>query len=409
MKKISILAVVTLALLAGITSCSKAADGLDSGDSNNKTGKLSISFNLPGEAPSTRAIAPSTSKPTTSWADITRAMIIFVDPVASVVKDARTVTLPAAGGTSTTNMYEGVLANSTGYDAYIIGNYPLTWAVGTMKGKALNALSLAVPTSSNYGTSSHFDTGSTGYSEVEDIFVAKQSNVIVNADENNTHSTAFVLTRINSLFRVRIDVNTMASTTRNDKISFTAPSAMVSIRRVATGYLLTGSTTYPVQPTGTAISPGTYSFANATNKALNVFYKTAAMKNTNPTSGTHTNPGTMLTGNVTLWNEYKIYPAGSNETVVGSGKHKFDIVLSALTTDATYVPSGHTSPVAQGTRIFWNGQVQNAVGPNQILELNINLETAGTTELPPVGEYGNLNITVSIAQWGDIISSDLPM
>ncbi|MEG0647842.1 MAG: hypothetical protein RR471_11825, partial [Bacteroides sp.] len=343
-----------------------------------------------------------------TWASINRAMIIFVEPVTSIVKDARAVTLPSSGSAAITNAYTGVVANSTGYDAYIIGNFPSTWAVGTMKGKNLSMLTFTAPAATNYNGGAHFDSGSTGYGEVEDIFVAKQSNVVVNADENNTHESAFALTRINSLFRVRIDAKTNAAITKNDKIDFANPTAMVSIRRIATDYVLTGSTTYPIQPSGTATSPGTYSFANAT-KALNVFFKADAMKDANPTSDTHSNSTTILNGNITFWNEYKIFPAGSNASGTGSGLNKFDIVLSAVTTDATYIPTGHTAAVPAGTRIYWNGQIQNAVGPNQILELNIMLETAGTTTLPPVGAYGNLEINVSISQWGDINSSYLPM
>lgn len=408
MNKLSILAVSILTLLVSVTSCSKTPNDPGSGEQAG-TGKLSISFNLPSGATETRAITASTAKPVTSWAGITRAMILFVDPLTNVVKDARAVTLPTTGSAGTNNAYTGVIASATGYDAYIVGNYPATWAVGTMKGKNLTTLPFAAPVATDYGNGTpHYDAGSTGYGEVEDIFVAKQSNVVINADANNIHSTPFVLSRINSLFRVRVDVNTKASTTRNDRVNFTASTAMVSIRRAATSYMLAGSTTYPMVGNPAAVSPGTYSFANVT-KALNVFYKAGAMQSVNPSSATHLNPQTIIAGSVTLWNEYKIYPGGSNETSLGSGLNKFDIVLSAVTTDGTYIPAGHTTPVAAGTRVYWSGQVQNAVGPNQILELNIPLETAGTIDLPPVGEYGNINITVSIVQWGDIVSSELPM
>lgn len=409
MNKLSILAAGILALLVGVTSCSKTPDGTTEGEETG-TGKLSISLSLPSGTSETRAITASTAKPVTSWANLTRAMILFVDPLTNVVKDARAVILPATGSAGTNNAYTGVIASSaTGYDAYIVGNYPAIWAVGTMKGRNLTTLPFAAPAATGYGNGTpHYDAGSTGYGEVEDIFVAKQSNVIINADANNIHSMPFVLARINSLFRVRLDVNTKASTTRNDRVNFTAPTAMISIRRAATSYILAGSTTYQMVGNPTAISPGAYSFANAT-KALNVFYKTAAMKDANPSATTHTNPETIITGGVTLWNEYKVYPGGSNETNLGSGLNKFDIVLSAVTTDGTYIPVGHTTPVVAGTRVYWSGQVQNAVGPNQILELNIPLETAGTIDLPPVGEYGNINITVSIVQWGDIIASDLPL
>lgn len=405
-RKSSLWAWALLALFAGITSCSQDSDNDRSGEEG-KSGKLTISFTIPAET-QTRAMLPSTAKPVTTWANISRAMIIFVDPGTNMVKDARAVTLPTSGSAATTNAYTGVVANAAGYDAYIIGNFPSTWAVGTMKGQNLSTLTFTAPTATDYNGSVHFDTGSTGYGEVEDIFVAKQTNVIVNADDNNTHGTAFALTRINSLFRVRLDANTHASTTKNDKIDFAKPTTMVSIRRAATGYLLTGSTTYPIQPSGTATSPGSYSFANAT-KALNVFFKADAMKDTNPTAATHSNHTTLLAGEVTFWNEYKIFPGGSNATGAGTGLNKFDIVLSGVTKDGTYIPSGSTTPVSAGTRIYWSGQVQNAVGPNQILELNIMLETAGTTTLPPVGAYGNLEISVSLAQWGDINSSYLPM
>lgn len=423
MKKYPILTVIILALLVGLTSCSKTTDGSGGGDDGDgTTGKLSLTLSLPMNAPFTRAIAPSTAKPITTWASVNpnRVIILFVDPADGVIKDARKVEgIPTAGVADTPlpektiKTFTGVNSSPTGgYDVYIIGNYPTTWSLGVMKGLPLSALTFSAPSAAGYATSNHFDGGlSAGYDEVEDIFVAKQKGVEVKADETRSHNTPFELTRINSLFRVRIDVTTNAATTRNDKVSFTAPTTMVSIRRAATGYVLTGETEYGILPNpliNKAASPGTYSFANAT-KALNVFYQSAPMKNTAPEAAKYTAPGTMLVDGITLWNEYKIFPGGSNATNQGSGLDKFDIVLSAVTADGSYIPSGHTEPVGMGTRVYWSGQVQNAVGPNQILELVVRLENAGTITLPPVGSYGSLNITASIVSWGDIIPSELPM
>lgn len=406
MKKRSILTAIATVLLLGITSCSKESG--EKGDDSDGTGKLSITFNLPVDGPKSRAIAPSKAKPVTTWSSISRAIIIFVNPTTGIIKDAREMILPADGTGNATNVYMGVVANPTGYTAYILGNYPAAWSVATMKGRDYASFVFAPSAAASYAGSPHFDNGSTGYGEVDDIFVARQTNVIVNADTNNEFNTPFALARINSLFRARIDVITKNATTKNSVIDFAASTAMFSIRRTATSYSLVGTTNYP-SSSGVLASPGAYSFANTAKKELNVFYKQDAMKDANPKKETHTNPETMLVNPITFWNEYRIFPGGSNETTVGSGKDKFDIVLSGLTKDDTYIPTGYTKPVPAGTRIFWSGQVQNAVGPNQILELNIVLESAGTTTLPEVGEYGNLTIKATLVQWGDIISSELPM
>lgn len=407
MKKRSILTAIAAVLLLGMTSCSKES-GEKGGDGDNGTGKLSVTFNLPVDAPKSRAIAPSKAKPVTMWSSISRAIIIFVNPTTGIIKDARDMILPDDGTGSATNVYQGVVASATGYTAYIIGNYPAGWSVATMKGRDFASFVFAPSAAASYAGSPHFDNGSTGYGEVDDIFVARQTNVIVNADTNNEFATPFALARINSLFRVRIDVTTKNATTKNSAIDFAASTAMFSIRRTATSYSLVGTTNYPSSG-GVLASPGAYSFANTAKKELNVFYKQDAMKDAAPKKETHTNPETMLTAPITFWNEYRVFPGGSNETTVGSGKDKFDIVLSALTKDDTYIPTGYTKPVPAGTRVFWSGQVQNAVGPNQILELNIVLENAGSTTLPEVGEYGNLNIKTTLVQWGEIISSELPM
>lgn len=404
-KQLLNLTIALFALTFGFASCTSTAPDAPSDD---KTGGLTVKFSLAGAGAQTKAIAASTSKPHTTWGDITRAMILFVDP-ANVVRDARAVTLPTTGDANATNTYLNVVAG-TNYDVYIVGNYPTTWNVATIKGANLNTLEITAPAEAGYATSPHFDVATFGYGETGDIFVAKKSGVNVVADATTPVADPFMLTRINSLFRIRLDIETKKQETKNDLIGFTAPTAMFSVRRAATAYQLTGATAYTTAA-GAASGVGTYLWGNgatATTKHLNVFFKQAALASANPTAATHTNPTTIVAAgsdyNVTLWNEYRIFPGTQ---VLAQGTDKFDIVLSALTTNANYIPAGHTAPVPLGTRIFWSGQVQQPVGPNQILELNIAVNGAGGTTLPPVGEYGGLTITVGIVPWGDIVSGNL--
>lgn len=395
-KTISIMAVAA-ALLVSVTSCSKNEGNPDAG----KTGDLKITFSIDGSDQPTKAAPVSTARPKTSWSNISNMMILFVNSGTNIVADAREITGFASG----TAIFQNVAANSsTGWDCYIVGNYPSTWSAGYVVGKnVVTQLTITAPLSTSYATGGLVESGATAYDEVPEIFVAKQSGVKIIADGNSPLPPTFKLARAISLLRVRID----KSPNNNNDIDFA--TAQIAVRRATTTYSLSGTYNYTVADgtTGLSTFPGTYT--PAPPAPANVFYKAEAMKTTPPPVADYDNGGTILQDGITLWNDYQIWPGGGLKTDLGS--LKFDIVISGVTAPGTsYIPFGKTTAVPAGTRVFWTGAVQQKVGPNQILELVITLNTAGSDgPVTPVGEYGDLSIAVQILPWGDIQYVDMPL
>lgn len=394
MKKTFAILSVAFALLS-FSSCQQ--------DAKNETGsgKLTITFGLEDGV---KAYTQSTAKPTTSWANnIKSMMILFVE--SGVVKDVRAVNLPTvAEGNATigdvTRVFTNVIAGN--YTAYIIANYDQTgiatkyqsatgtaWDVSSVKGKNIADLLLHLTASAAWTTDKDAVTeaSSTGYGEAGEIFLAKRTGINVIQDANTDYSsTPFTLTRAVSLFRVRID-----PTTVNAGVSFTDAEASIRIRRAGT-YINPDGMVFPALPVGT-----------------NLIYAKQFLTTATP-AGYSSGSIIDAANGQTVWKDVRIFPGGSGTpgNSDGTNSSKFDIVLCG-TAPAGYVNAAG-APVTAGTKLYWQGTVQGTILANQILEVNVTLNSKGTSgEVPGVTATGNLTIKANVADWGNIISTDLPI
>ena len=412
-------------MVIGATSCAKTGgDQIDQG-----TGSVTISLDL-NDGKATRATA-STARPITTWAKVSRMMILFVNTADSKVVDARVIsnypTDLTTSGPITETFTDVKASPTTGWDTYIVGNYPndptTGWNVGNVIGKNIaTQLKIAAPNvvvTNNSATPdddglSLYNAGTT-YGEAPEIFVAKKLAAEVKVPNGgaplNLTSSPFRLTRAVSLVRIRVDQNpTEALSNANIDLS----TAVFAIRRATTTYSLPGSYSYKATDvvTGNTTFPGT--FEPTLPSDANVFWSKKAVQTTEPTTGYDFGPSATAKAikveGIDLWNEYMIWAGGNrNTTDATENAKRFDIVLSGVTKDASYVPVGQTATVPKDTRVYWTGQVDAIVGPNQILELDLTLKTAGSTGTPDVGQYGSLEIAVNLVGWGDIINVDVPM
>ncbi len=400
------------------TSCNKDVNNAN----EDGKGTVTVSFAL-NDGKETRAAA-STARPTTTWNNVERMMILFVEKDGVEVKDARIVNRPSdlTNATQITQTFTDVKANPTdGWDTYIVGNYPDSWNVGNVIGQSINnQLKMPAPkitvTDDPLTTVSDDDgaglaPAGTTYGEAPEIFVAKKpaSEVKIPIGGKLTISSPFTLTRAVSLIRIRVDQDP-AEALANANIDFS--KAVFAVRRATTTYSLPGTYTYKTADATTgATFPGT--FEPATVSDTNVFWSNKNTLTAEPTTGYDfgTTPSPIKAAGIDLWSEYMVWAGGNrNNTEAAENAKRFDIVLSGITKNASYVPLGQTTPVAKGTRVYWTGAVDAIVGPNQILELDLTLKTAGSTgSTPEVGQYGTLEIFVNLIGWGDIINVDLPM
>lgn len=354
----------------------------------NKTGQVKVAFGFDKQT-NTKALTRSTAKPTTSWsANIKQLMILFADKSTGQVKAARSIAVPNENTlTQQTTVLQNIPAGT--FEAYLIANYNEAnlqrlningpWNEGNVVGKDIKSLTLQLVANDAFSKTSTENTVS-AFKSPSEVFMAKQE-VTVQADQT-TSAPTFDLTRIISILRVRID----QSQNGNNVVDFAHANADLRIRKISNQF-----------------NPKN-SFSGLA--ATNIIYTKGAevYKKEEPNSGYK--GGTILdkANNITLWSDAFIFPGGSKT----SGDKKFDIVLGAMA-PVGYIPLGKTEALQTPAMVYWSGQVQEAVTENNILEINCILKQAGSTEVPEIGSYGNLNLTFNIVEWGNIASTNIEM
>ncbi|MFV0553603.1 MAG: hypothetical protein ACK5LR_02755 [Mangrovibacterium sp.] len=391
MKKSFILAVMAAVFtMPFLGSCSKDAE---TDGPNQEVGEVKVSFAFEQTA-QTKASA-STMKPTTSWSNNIKDLMLLFTDASGVVTEARQLAPPATNDMAQhSETVTGVKAGA--YKMYLIANYNesnIARAAGTgvgtdnewteaVKGKNISALTLELVNHTGFALVGTENTNTEAYQSPAEIFMATaEATIVADASAN----AAFSLTRIVSLFRVRID----QSHNGNDEVDFSTGD--IRIRNINTEY-----------------NPSTYEAGLA---KTNLIFADGGFSSVEPTSADgYFDAGTngMLSGDYTLWGDYIIFPGGS-AVVGGESEKKFNVVISGI------APTGYVAGDAgaitdpTGVRVYWSGQVTAEVAENSIIEVNLTLKTAGTVDIDEVSDYGNLDIEVDLIGWGNItsVSQDL--
>ena len=347
----------------------------------NGTGTVTYTFGFESIAAKS-AVETSTAKPTTGWNDVKQLVLILVNKETKLVDDVREITsIPNdASLTEFTTLIDNVVAGS--YEAHLVANYNDSniatvgdWGP-SKKGQNINTFLLNLVKNTD---SAAAQAGVNAYKPVSEIFVSKKNVVVV--DSGNSE-VSFDLTRAVSIFRVRVD----QSAEINKKVDFQAVTSSVRIRRVATQYNL-----------ATGVNKNT-SLVN------NLIFSKGCFMNTEPTAANGYDGGKMLSGSLTSWSDQIILPGGHNTV----GAEKLDLVIGGIA-PVGYTPLGLSEPLTIPTPVYWSGQVQADVTANNILEVNCTLLSAGSIDIPDVGTYGDLAITVNIVEWGNIKSTNIEM
>ena len=383
---LSILMVVAIST-ATFMSCTNSDTNVPQEVDSNKGG-VRISLGFGDDSDATRTDTPtdgeSTARPTTDWDNIKQLMILFVqnDPddlrggYPNEVIAARYIDIPESKNTNTHNMVLPTVPIGK-YRAYIISNYneanifngKAIWDLGNVVGRSINDLTLSLVNNAD----------ANGFTSPAEIFSAYNADVTIKENKENI-IPFFTLKREVSIFRTRIN----KSKNGNDLVDFKHAKASIYIRKVVKDYSLGTKHNFTVTA------------GDFIKKEQNVF------SSVNPTSGY---TGTVLKGDdYTLWSDVLMFPGGSGS----EGAKKFDLVLCGMA-KAGYIPLGEDKPLDKETLIYWNAQVAQSIGANEILEVNCLLEQSGSTTLPDVGTFGNLELDIKIAKWGNIKSINIEM
>lgn len=375
MRKLVQLFVLIPLLAAGLLSCNKEEEVVK----DRGTGNVKMSFGF-SENPEGRAVPVSGKKPTTSWRDNVKDLIILFAKD-GVVVDARSVTPPKAADLSAQSVNLKNIPANTNCDVYVIANSGQTgisrqgWTPENAKGRRVQDLLMALTTAT-------MPTGVTGagYNPPAEIFMADQ-RVTIEADKDNNITTPFALTRVVSLIRVRL----VPKGDNLSKIDFTGTDkAFIFLRRV--------SPSMDVLKTFTAVVPADGVFVNQ------------PFLSTEPTDG-YAGAGNILGNGVTCYRDFLCFPGGS----ATAGAQKFDIMIRGTTKTNNYIPAGATTPLPVNSPVYWSGAISQPVASNRILEVVVTVQSVGEKDEPGVGSYGNLTIKVNLVEWGNITQTELPV
>jgi len=383
MRKLVQLFVLIPLLAAGLLSCNKEEEVVK----DRGTGNVKMSFGF-SENPEGRAVTASGKKPTTTWKDNVKDLIVLFADANGMVVDARSVAPPTGAdiGEKTVNL-KNVPATAN-CDIYVIANSGQAaninrpdWNVTTAKGRLADDLLMQLMETTK---PTELGTGK-GFLPPAEIFMATQK-VTIAPDRDNNITTPFRLTRAVSLIRVRLILKGDNAT----KINFTETGkASIFLRRI--------NPSVDVEKNYTPISGG----------GNDGVYVNLPFLGTEPTAG-YTGTGDILdaTNGVTLYRDFICFPGGS-ATV---GAQKFDITIKGTTKDATYVPAGANAPLAANSSVYWSGAISQAIGANNILDVVVTVQSHGDSTPPEEpGSYGNLSIKVNLVEWGNVTMTELPV
>lgn len=397
MKKISIL-LLSACILLGVSSCSKTAED-DANSTQIGTGQVSLAFGFDGsnEESKTRAVT-SSAIPTTTWAKNIKSMsIIIAESETGIIRSVYNVAsanLPTDAGTpAPTSPKYTIQGIPTGtYHAYVVANYdqtssPFATVAGVAPSTPINGSLVSSNISSLLFTLNALSTGIVGTDpagaelkgQPSEIFVAKTTATFnITADVNtDLTSTPLKLTRSVSLMRVRVN----KTATINQGVDFTDASTVVRVRRHAQSLKMVGGTVF-----------------GAMSKEQQVLYMQGPLSTTNTPADYSAAIGVSPT-DYHAWRDYLVFPGGSTST----SADKYNIVIGAMA-PVGYVPAATTSnpnpaPISAKTMVYWQGAVSSAFAANKIIVINMEITTAGVTEIENPLTYGNLDIKVDLVDW----------
>ena len=396
-------------LLVGLsmTACSEKNEvsGTEDGEKSSFTIKLA----LQNTDMNTRA-AQSTAIPSTSWGNIHQVQLFLYDAT-NTVRFSDVVTPSTTQSTFTyTDVPVGnytvvLVANVKSSTDPVVtsldnGATAAEWTKWTVRQKSATGMLIKQKT----GTFPTF-TGSalaakTAYVEPSEVFMGEATGVTITANTTTT-VPAITLKREVSLMRLRLNVKDGDGVVNEnvDKGVDFAQDASIMIHRL---------------PDHLKILAGNAGGVTATSTVDNILSisGTGVFKTADPTTGYA--PTAILSGNFTMWRDIVVFPNNGGRannaatTGMATAAQQYFIVVSGRGKVGHVLANG--TALTQEATVYWSGVVKENFSPNVIREVNLTLQTGGTTDVPvnPT-EYGGLIINVNApAPWdSNIVNSDI--
>lgn len=399
----------SLLTVLAISSCSDRKN--DQEPVGDKIGEFTVKFAFEAAASAGGTKAASTAIPETSWKNIKQLQFLIYDVSKRVVFSdvfdpssesgviTKTYTEIPVGNNYTIVAVANAKQSTLPIQTFLPGAAgSVEWGKFNVRQKNASQMLLKHKPSS---FPAYFSApGKSAFAEPAEIFIGSISGVNVTA--GNTGSPAAIsLKREVSLMRVRLNVKDADAGVNNMNsakgVDFTKDASVVIYRLPNEMKILAGN-------------EGGVGANSEVNHALVVSGTADMFKTSNPSTGY--NPKVILGGNFTMWRDIIVFPNDQRSTASNPGNadvaRQYFIVVSGRGKIGHVLADG-TTLNAEKT-VFWSGVIKEKFISNQIREVNITLQTGGSTVVPqnPL-QYGGLNIKVNApAPWdSNIVSSDI--
>ncbi len=396
-------------LLVGLsmTACSDKNEvpGTEDGEKSSFTIKLALQ-----NSNTNVTRAQSTAIPATSWSNIHQVQLFLYDAT-NTVRFSDVITPSSAQSTFTySDVPVGtytvvVVANAKSSTDPVVtsldnGATAAEWTKWTVRQKSAIGMLIKQKTGAFPAFFASSMTGKTAYVEPSEVFMGEVTGVTIAAN-NTTVVPAIALKREVSLMRLRLNVKD-GDGVNNDNtangVDFTQ-NASILIHRL---------------PDNLKILAGNAGGVSTTSTTDNILSISGAdvFKTADPTAGYA--PTAILGGKFTMWRDIVVFPNNGGRvnnaatTGMAAAAQQYFIVVSGKGKVGHILANG--TVLTAETTVYWSGVVKENFIPNVIREVNLTLQTGGTTDVPvnPT-EYGGLTITVSApAPWdSNIVESNI--
>lgn len=404
MKKKSILLWSLFGL--AMSACSEPSTVEENGEKSSFTVKLLLEET---KKTGTKA-AQSTAIPATSWSNI-RQIQLFLYDESNVIRFSDLITPSTGANTFTyTDVPVGTytvvaVANAKSSTDEVTtsldgGANGAEWTKWSVRQKIATQLLIQHKSGSFPVLYGSLLNAKSACVEPTEVFMGSAANVVVTAGETVV-VPAIALKREVSLMRLRLNVKE-GDGVNNDAtakgVDFTQNASILIHRLPNHLKILAGDN-------------GGVSASSSVDNILSIAGGTV-FNTADPTTGY--NPATVLSGNFTMWRDIVVFPnnggrANNTATTGNAATHRQYFVVISGKGKVGHVLSNGTALDREAT-VYWSGIVTHNFTPNVIREVNLTLQTGGTTVAPVTPtEYGGLTIEVSApAAWdSNIVNSDI--
>lgn len=392
-------------VVGGFSSCNKTATNGTNGSEGEGNVKVTINF----ASTQTKAVDDAVLRPTNSAADISSLLLILVNTNTNQVIYTKDISSEYAGNNHVTYMNNIPAAS---YEVYAIANYTdaettaYQYGYGGLPGTAysvpatnstfesgeLNIATATVP-------SDRLENTDNVYTAAPNYFTGVSATFDVKTDLTSDVSVS--LSRPVNLVRAKISLGDANLENDTPMVDFADADAAMILRRVNATYdFVSSEYSHKASAIGQSQAYSGGAFTSTQNMTIPTGY-----------TGEQTYFSGWYNDGYLWYKDMLVFPPSEGaDTSSDEYADMYNVVLQGVVVSDNYSGADKEDIVSWTKNVdlseVTNGE--NVYNGNQIVVLNLKLTSTGFTgPVPEVGNFGTVEITVTLEDWADVIETDI--